>query len=287
MLLRTVMIALLVPTLLWAQTPPSDQPSASQPAARPTENVQPKPEPDLRGTAQMPLAVEIVPTTADKERERREWLREHGKEHEEHELVKVTWWLVYGTIGLAVGTIALAGFTALLFWFTRDLARSAKEESERAAKASDKALAASTRATKTLTRVERAYLTGGGDVVNRGGRRCFRVDVANYGKTAAYLTHYEIRFAAKLADVQAEPRKVYEPQKQHVFDDRIAPDNKTKVIGYEEMDPADAEIIYGCFWYTDWRKKKERYFRFILGVDLTSRTQPDVDGVDDSYRDWS
>src|SRR5262249_24864368 len=122
-------------------------------------------------------------------------------------------------------------------------------------------------ATRTLWKVsvemDRAYLTGGGDVENRGGRKCFRVDDANYGKTAAYLTDYEIQFAAKLADVQAEPRKVYRPRKQDVFDDRIAPDNKTKVIGYVEMNPRDAEIIYGCFWYTDWQKK-ERYFRFIL-----------------------
>jgi hypothetical protein len=156
--------------------------------------------------------------------------------------------------------------------------------------ASKKALDASTKATKTLTRIERAYLTGGGDVEIRGGKRCFRVDVANYGKTAAYLTNYEIGFAANLADVQAGTRKVYEPCKQTsgVFDDRIPPDNKTKVIDYVTMDPQDAEIIYGCFWYTDWRKKKERYFRFILRVEpFTDRTRPDVGSVDDSYREWT
>src|SRR5262249_16186490 len=90
-------------------------------------------------------------------------------------------------------------------------------------------------------------------------------------------------FAAKLAEVQGEPRKVYGPCRQYVFDDRIAPDNKRKVIAYEEMDPSGAEIIYGCFWYTDWRKKKERYFRFILRVDpLTGHTKPDVEGVDEA-----
>jgi hypothetical protein len=96
-------------------------------------------------------------------------------------------------------------------------------------------------ATKQLAdgaeRMERAYLTGGGDIVSRGGGRFFRIDVANYGKTVAYLTHYEIRFATKLTDVQEGPRKVYEPCKQYVFDDRIAPDNKTKKIGYIPMDP--------------------------------------------------
>jgi hypothetical protein len=133
-------------------------------------------------------------------------------------------------------------------------------------------------------RMERAYLTGGGDIVSRGGVKVFRVDVANYGKTVAYLTHYEIRFAAKLTDMQEGPGKVYEPIKQYIFDDRIAPDNKTKEIGYVPVDPPDAEIIYGCFWYTDWRKEK-RHFRFILGV-VGGRTRPDVQGVDDSYRAW-
>lgn len=269
LLLRTLLIALLVPTLLWAQTPPSDQPSASQPAQRPAEIVQPKPEPDLRGTAQMPLAVEIVRTEAEKEKER----REQSKAAEEHELVAATWKLVEWTAALAIltGLLFIAAFTTALL-------------AERSAR---KALAASTAATKTLTRVERAYLTGGGDFVKRGGRKCFRVDVANYGKTAAYLTHYEIRSAKKLADVQAGQGKTYVPCKEHVFDDRIAPDNRTKVIGYAEIDPADGEIIYGCFWYTDWRKKKERYFRFILRVDITGRTKPDVKGVDDSYRAWN
>jgi hypothetical protein len=153
----------------------------------------------------------------------------------------------------------------------------------------DEALAASTRATKTLTRIERAYLTGGGDIENRGGRKHFRVDVANYGKTAAFLTNYEIRFVAKLADVQEGPGQIYKPCKQtsSIFDDRIAPNNKTKVIGYVPMDLPDAKIIYGCFWYTDWRKKT-RYFRFILRVQqFTGRTRPDVGPVDDSYREWT
>jgi hypothetical protein len=53
------------------------------------------------------------------------------------------------------------------------------------------------------------------------------------------------------------------------------------------MEPPDAKIIYGCFWYTDWRKKT-RYFRFILRVEkFTGRTRPDVGPVDDSYREWT
>lgn len=195
--------------------------------------------------------------------------------HKAHDWMSPEAWLVYITGALAVATF-------LLFWSTKRLATDADRSSK-------KALAASTKATATLVNIERAYLTGGGDVENRGGRKHFRIDVANYGKTAAYLTNYEIHFAAKLADVQGGAGKVYKPcmETSSVFDDRIAPDNKTKVIGYIEMEPEDAEIIYGCFWYTDWRKDQQ-YFRFILRVEqFTGRTRPDVGPVDDSYREWT
>jgi hypothetical protein len=52
-------------------------------------------------------------------------------------------------------------------------------------------------------KVERAYLTGGGDIVvdlagkpvlDGQGRKQFRVDVGNYGKTPAYFTHYDYTF---------------------------------------------------------------------------------------------
>ena len=56
-------------------------------------------------------------------------------------------------------------FTALLYATTR--------------RVGIEALAASTKATETLVGMERAYLTGGGDIENRVGQRCFRVDVAN------------------------------------------------------------------------------------------------------------
>jgi hypothetical protein len=74
--------------------------------------------------------------------------------------------MFYCTKALAVVTAGLAIFTALLYATTR--------------RVGIEALAASTKATETLVGMERAYLTGGGDIENRVGQRCFRVDVANY-----------------------------------------------------------------------------------------------------------
>jgi hypothetical protein len=212
--LRTFLIALLVPTLLCAQ--PSQPSSTDQPEPKATEpTIQPKAEPDLRGTAQMPLAVEIVRTEANKEMERLEREREQSKAAEEHELVRATWWLVGITGGLAL-------FTALLFWFTRRLAINAKEESDRATTASDKALEASTKATATLIKVERAYVTGGGYSPNHGpgyGARQFHVEVQNLGKTPAFLTDYDVHFA-KLEDLVDKPARPVE--RRLPYDDRFS-----------------------------------------------------------------
>jgi hypothetical protein len=131
----------------------------------------PKAAPDLRGTKQVPLAVEVIRTESDKEKERIEREHAESKAAEEHELVKATWWLV-------VITGALAVFTAMLFLSTRRTAIEAKE-------ASAKALDASTKATETLVGMERAYLTGGGDIENTVLGRRFRVEVANYGGISA------------------------------------------------------------------------------------------------------
>ncbi|SEP44040.1 hypothetical protein SAMN02990966_06258 [Rhodospirillales bacterium URHD0017] len=112
----------------------------------------------------------------------------------------------------------------------------------------------------------------------RNGQRCFRVEVANYGKTPAFLHHFDIKFAT-LAQVNAGPRPV-EPL--WVYDDRIAADNIAKPIAAVPI-PEGAEVAYGAFYYRDWLKR-EHTFRFILR--LMEQTLPIVDGVDDSYTHW-
>jgi hypothetical protein len=195
-------------------------------------------------------------------------------QHREDEQEGAEYWPRYCGFRVKITDSLLAVFTALLFGATCGLWMS-----------TNKVWAVS-------SDLERAYLTGGGDVRVRGGKLRFRVDVANYGKTAAYLTNYEIKFAPKLADVQSGPLKIYKPRRRGscVFDDRIAPNNETKVIEWVDVEPANAEIIYGCFWYADWQKRR-KYFRFILRVNridpLRPRTVPNVDGVHESYREWT
>ncbi|SEP48782.1 hypothetical protein SAMN02990966_07124 [Rhodospirillales bacterium URHD0017] len=269
-MIRALLIALLVPTLVWAQ--PSQPPTPDQ---KPAETTQPKPEPDLRGTAQMPLAVEIVPTQVDKEKERREWLRENAKEHEEHELVAATWDLVKWT-GI------LAAFTAALFFATAYTAIKAE-------KSAAKALKASTQATDTFLKLERPYVTAGGysDAISMfvGTPRVFHLQVHNMGKTPAFMTDYDIRFAY-LKDVRGTdvPAQLVEPR--FPFDDRFGADQMKTDVDVVPVEPSDADIVYGAVWYQDWAKQ-EHCFRFVLRIDPHVSTRPDISKlVHPDYSKW-
>ncbi len=271
--LRALLIAMLVPTLAWSQ--PSQPANTGQPEPRAIETTQPKAPPDLRGTVQMPLAVEIVPTQADKEKERREWLREHSNEHEEHELVAATWWLVKWT-GI------LAGVTALLFLATAYTAIKAERSAV-------KALRASTQATDTLLKLERPYVTAGGysDAISMfvGTPRVFHLEVHNMGKTPAFMTDYEIRFAyykdVEGTDVPARP-----VEKRFPFDDRLGANQMKTDVEVVPVQPADADVVYGAVWYLDWAKE-EYCFRFVLRIDPHRSTRPDISQlVHPDYSRW-
>jgi hypothetical protein len=140
-------------------------------------------------------------------------------------------------------------------------------------------------------KVERAYLTGGGDIIrdlagkpvlapDGSGRRQFEVHVGNYGKTAAYLTHYDIHFDV-LADVKAELKSVAPSER---FEDRLVPGGQ-KAIAEVPVMRADADVVYGAFWYRDiWNE--EHRFRFILSIGKDNRTRPNVVGVHKDYGKW-
>ena len=180
------------------------------------------------------------------------------------------------TIGLVIVTAVLATFTYLLYSSAAETARDAKE-------ASAKALDASTRATQTLVNLERAYLTGGGDVEWISGQRCFRVEVANYGKTAAYLSGFYVRFATR-AELTSGPPPIL---RRYVFDDRVPPGGVTRRLKFIAIDHPDPDFIYGGFCYRDLQKNRH-VFRFILRIQENGYTRPDVSrGVSAQFRKWT
>lgn len=108
---------------------------------------------------------------------------------------------------VAFWTCALFASTTALFSITVWMARAAE-------KSSAAALKASTQQTATLIATERPYITGGGGFTievdydyteNPPGsefqlqahpyhKKTFHVNVANYGKTPALLTHFDVQF---------------------------------------------------------------------------------------------
>jgi hypothetical protein len=177
--------------------------------------------------------------------------------------------------------LVLAVVTGLLFWSTVRTAREARE-------AAEKALAASTQSTETLIKTERPYVTGGGGLVevrydgDSISRMDFGLTVANYGKTPALLTHYDVQFST-LTEVQASPIEI---SKRHRHYDWLAPGHaNAKQLAIIEI-PDFMNVVFGGFWYLDFQKK-EHYFRFILTIE-ESTTYPDIaDMVHPSYTEWT
>jgi hypothetical protein len=151
-----------------------------------------------------------------------------------------------------------------------------------------KALDASTKATQTFIKVERAYVTGGGyslTTVNNlpGVPRLFHLEVQNLGKTPAFLTDYDVQFA-KLADLMATPSSARPVERRFQYDDRLAPAEK-KEIDLRPVEPADADVVFGAFYYIDWAKLPHE-FRFVLRI-ADRDTRPDISRlVHPDYSKW-
>jgi hypothetical protein len=138
-----------------------------------------------------------------------------------------------------------------------------------------------------MRQIEGAYLAGGGDYAKgptgdflrtEDGRRVFRVDVANYGKTPAYLTAFDVQFDS-LAAVQGGPRR----ERRIRHEDQIPPGGRSRPIRLEPI-PSGTQVVYGAFWYQDiWEHEHE--FRFVLTL-YDTHSLPDTD-VRDEYRFWN
>jgi hypothetical protein len=138
--------------------------------------------------------------------------------------------------------------------------------------------------------VERAYLTGGGDVVeNNAGVEVFRLDVENHGKTPAFMFAYDVQFA-KLVNLQGESSaREVRPQHRHI--DGLSPGGARKKIRTSVGRADDDDAVFGAVWYEDiWGDT--HLSRFILRIapepDIKGEglTRVDVDGVHEDYWGW-
>jgi hypothetical protein len=170
-------------------------------------------------------------------------------------------------------TGALTLSTIFLWWTTRRIARDARDGA------------------RTLISMERPYVTGGGDFENEWGKELFRLDVENHGKTAAFMTGYDLQFA-NLAVLQKEHptvRPVCENKFRHI--DGISPQGARKVIRTQRKKPCGDDVVFGAIYYRDIFNRPHRS-RFILRI-APSRDIPregltrlDVEGVSDEYWSW-
>lgn len=195
---------------------------------------------------------------------------------------------------VAFATFGLAVFTALLFAATIFLALDGRKNSRAA-------LDASTQQTATLIATERPYLTGGGgfrthitadeeysptDAFSEHQKgtfvRKFQVTVANYGKTPALLTHYDVRFET-LERVRTEHIGI---SKQYKHYDWLATGHENRKLIKEINIPEGMNVVFGGFWYLDFQKV-EHCFQFILFIG-SETTHPDIaDEVDRGYTRWT
>jgi class 3 adenylate cyclase len=144
---------------------------------------------------------------------------------------------------------------------------------------------AAEKAAKTVFNLDRAHLTGGGDVEPRGDERVFRVEVQNLGEIPAILFAFDVRFAT-LEEVRAEILPVSE---KHALNARIRPDEDRTVIARIPITRPDANVVYGAFWYRDVPGTPKRESRFILRIADDGHTRLDVPGVspDSDYTRWT
>jgi hypothetical protein len=184
---------------------------------------------------------------------------------------------------VAVFTLLVALITGVLAYVTYGLYRVTAQLARESRVASDAALKASTEHTQTLFNIERAYLVGGGQVAVAG--KTFQVEFSNYGKTPAFIYAFDIEFAT-LVEVETGPREVFP---MRYFEDVIPPHpggNTPQRKVSADIDPPNAEVAYGAFWYEDWQKHVHLY-RFILkivpGVSWNGSTSVSLPGIDPSY----
>jgi hypothetical protein len=148
------------------------------------------------------------------------------------------WFIALFTLTLWVATVGL-------WWTAQEHAR----HLERSVKIAEKTAIAATRSAEHLPRVERAYLSGGGDATP--DRTRFRFDVNNYGKTPGEIL--QICWGTCTADnIPSAPPAVY-PSNIH-FRDWIEPGRRSRNLSahtrYPPI-PTGDDVFYGRYFYRD------------------------------------
>jgi hypothetical protein len=191
---------------------------------------------------------------------------------------------------VAVATFLLFAATFGLFWKTAALASETRT-------ASDKTLKASTDAANALVRIERPYVTVGGEYkrekaggaifVDENGKKFFRLEVGNYGKTAAVLVAFDVRF-----DSLENLRKRNSDVSHRIpFQDLLAPGVRHKVVRNDIEVTVDinsgTNVAYGACWYRTALQEEEHVSSFALKLRGDSTwIDDDVSKLDASYRHW-
>ncbi len=143
-------------------------------------------------------------------------------------------------------------------------------------------------------KVERAYLSGGGDFDMGSSatlappRITFWWDINNDGKTVAYLTHYAVR-PCDLEDLK-KPDEVFDVgtiygEPIH-YPDVINPGRigkKTNAMEPIEIPKTANPVVYGRFWYEDiWGKP--HFFSFIQRL-KNGRSYSGIPNIHPKYRE--
>jgi hypothetical protein len=255
MLARTLLVAvLLMPTFGWAQSFCEGPFTWGNCPSKKTD--QQKTQPEERGTEQNPAVIKVIPTEPSEAQEQ----REKTKEATDRKLADYTFYLFLATLVLAFLTMGLVVVGAC----------------------------AIRRGEQSTKKIERAYLAGGGDCLRdnkeqpivKNGKKVFRMQLGNHGKTPAYLFAYEIKFCT-----QADVRGLRPALPQCTHTDQYPPGERYRHVKDFPI-PDDADVVYGAFHYRDiWRERW--YSRFILRIDKTDwHTYAELD-VDKSWNEWT
>jgi hypothetical protein len=120
------------------------------------------------------------------------------------------------------------------------------------------------------------------------GKRFFRFEVGNYGKTAAVLTAFSVRFDS-LENVQQRSSDV--SRQDYPYHDLLEPGARHKVIRDDIEITVDinsgTNVVYGACWYRSALQAEDHIACFALKL-LPDGTpiDGDVASLDPSYRHW-